>query len=74
MGEEGVEEWVAHAYGCPAEPDEECHDAESARVEERGDAVAGEAEEEAFDDFCGGEFGRGLVRGAAADFVEDVFC
>jgi hypothetical protein len=72
LGQEGVEEGVAHSDGGPDEPEEDGGHGEAAAVEQGPDVVAGELAQIALDDLHGGEL---LVDdfGVAADLVEDVF-
>lgn len=71
LGQEGVEERVAHTDACPDEPKEDGGGAKNSAVEERADALARELAQVALDNLSGGDgFGRSI--GVATDLVKDV--
>ena len=71
LREESVEERVAHSDEGPDAPEEDGGHGESAAVEQRLDAVAGELAQVALDDLDGGQF-LGHDLGVTADLVENV--
>ena len=72
LGQEGVEQRVAHSDGGPDDPEEDGGHGELAAIEEGLDAVARELAQVALDDLKGRELLADDL-GVAANLVEDVF-
>lgn len=72
LGQESVEQRVAHTDGAPAEPEENRGDTQALSGEQRYDAFHRKLGEESYDDVANCELLFLLGLGVAADFVKDL--